>query len=172
MDRSSKYIKMCDCKEIQDGAPKARGDIYYILIHQENGSLGGNYLTTEEHFEYYDCDGFKYGQSCKGGVCWHKESRVTTEYYQDSYGGRRTKKILWLPRQDQLQEMRKEKTIIDLVWDFGLDVFGDNKEMKDVRIFYYDQFTSVEQLWLALVMKENFKKTWNGKKWSKNGQTD
>jgi hypothetical protein len=30
---------------------------------------------------------------------------------------------------------------------------------------YCDQFSSMEQLWLAFVMHEKYKKTWNGEEW-------
>jgi len=68
----------------------------------------------------------------------------------------------WLPRQDQLQE---------ILW--GNNFSLPNAELK---VFYesvhyqnegkyYKKFTSMEQLWLAFVMKEKYNKTWNGKKW-------
>jgi hypothetical protein len=70
---------------------------------------------------------------------------------------------LWLPRQDQLQEMIKDK-------------FRDNDEL--LCEFYDccfggivgDEFKkrnemSLEQLWLAFIMKEKFNKTWDKDKW-------
>ena len=58
-----------------------------------------------------------------------------TSFPGKEYGG-----LVWLPRQDQLQEM----------------VEKDNFSVKA---------TSMEQLWLAFVMKEKYNKQWNGEGW-------
>jgi hypothetical protein len=69
---------------------------------------------------------------------------------------------VWLPRQDQLQEMIGNfpdvlKKLYDEIWtgDHGM-YLGD----------WGAKCTSMEQLWLAFVMKEKFNKTWNGEKWA------
>ncbi len=72
-------------------------------------------------------------------------------------------KLIWLPRQDQLQEMvwgklgdyctNKISSLAWGVWDFYLRA-DDN---------YYPD--SMEQLWLAFVMKELYSKIWDGEKW-------
>ena len=64
---------------------------------------------------------------------------------------------VWLPRQDQLQEMvvKEEEVPNKLSYRFALwTLFSGNK------------FTSMEQLWLAFVMKEKFNKIWGGEKWT------
>jgi len=68
---------------------------------------------------------------------------------------------VWLPRQDQLQEMISK--------DFGNCKWYDVLES---LINYYQSgdfelITSMEQLWLAFVMKEKYQKTWDGKEWRK-----
>jgi len=70
--------------------------------------------------------------------------------------------MVWLPRQDQLQDMiwgdwnleiakaytfTKFYLFVDKVWDIA-GIFG-----------------SLEQLWLAFVMMEKYKKVWNGEDW-------
>ena len=63
----------------------------------------------------------------------------------------------WLPTQSQLQEM---------VWE--IDVFFMMGKLRGFFSFnesYSVQFRTMEQLWLAFVMKEKYKKTWNGKEW-------
>lgn len=70
-----------------------------------------------------------------------------------------------LERQDQLQEMLGE-----CVKSFRLfvDKIGYKNPDYDVLwaiVGYYEEFTSMEQLWLAFVMKEKFNKTWNGSDW-------
>jgi hypothetical protein len=61
---------------------------------------------------------------------------------------------LWLPRQDQLQEMAFDKVTIDCLEGFRL-----------FFIHFQDNFDTMEQLWLAYVMKTKFSKTWNGEEW-------
>lgn len=65
-------------------------------------------------------------------------------YYND------TKKTVWLPTQDRLQEMLEER--------YARAIENQN---------YWMSFTSREQLWLAFVMKEKYGKIWNGEDWVK-----
>ncbi len=75
--------------------------------------------------------------------------------------------FIWLPRQDQLQAMVYTKESeeryacskprwlsiqLNLFWDF-------------CPPNYANLFTSMEQLWLAFVMKEKYNKAWNGEEW-------
>jgi hypothetical protein len=107
MDISSDYIKMCE------GAEE---------IQELSCRVGGFFL------EYPDSDILI---DATGSV-----------YYADGATLQTTKHpkwdaIIWLPRQDQLQEM-----------------------LPDCNIF-----KSMEQLWLARVMSKRFLKIWNGDKW-------
>jgi hypothetical protein len=149
MDLTPEYIKMCTkAVEIQLIKPRQKGDLYYLRIEQ----LSDGIINPEDIFEFYGCNGFGFGSSHKGGVCWHKNEGNTTEYYQDNYGGRRTKKIIWLPRQDQLQEMIK----------------GDFIETCDYITHFSEKFVELktpEKILLKIVMEENFNKTWNGEEW-------
>ena len=84
----------------------------------------------------------------------------------DKVLGRLKVDCLWLPRQDQLQEMIIGRYVrhnwppaASIVWDFSS--FADPSE--DVHRYC----KSMEQLWLAFVMKEKYKKIWNEKKWIK-----
>jgi len=50
------------------------------------------------------------------------------------------------------------------------DLFALNRELcnfsyADGLNFYSEQFTSMEQLWLAFVMKEKYGKVWDRKDW-------
>ena len=69
---------------------------------------------------------------------------------------------IWLPRQDQLQDMIVTlgmssatflQTMANKVWD----------SMQSCD--YYLQFKSMEQLWLGFIMFEKYNKKWNGKDW-------
>jgi len=71
---------------------------------------------------------------------------------------------IWLPTQEQLQGMIPLK-----LEEFG--ALHATKKMIDIinreSTGYYFKFQSMEQLWLAFVMKERFNKTWKGETWIK-----
>jgi hypothetical protein len=78
---------------------------------------------------------------------------------------------IWLPRQDQLQEMIEYLTD----YDFELTSNGTEWFLRYTAILRnldreriegeIEYATSMEQLWLAFVMKEKYQKMWNGKEW-------
>ena len=72
----------------------------------------------------------------------------------------KTIKAVWLPRQDQLQEMVIEKyaTPWDLAIAFSNVLMADNAS-------YFDTFDSMEKLWLAFIMIEKHKKKWKDGEW-------
>jgi len=64
---------------------------------------------------------------------------------------------IFLPRQDQLQEM------IGGSW---MDILGDfNEWSKGVPRDKQPMSKSMEQIWLYFVMKEKYNKYWNGEDW-------
>jgi hypothetical protein len=79
---------------------------------------------------------------------------------------------IWLPRQAQLQEMvdapyqddnperqsiGRHAQLIQLVRD--IDLFSQQINLKSI--------TSMEQLWLAFIMKAKYGKVWNGTDWAR-----
>jgi len=73
---------------------------------------------------------------------------------------------VWLPDQSQLQEMFGYRNAIAL-----LDgIYGLVREYTQEAIEYYEQFSTMEQLWLAFVMKEKYGKLWNGEIWQKENE--
>jgi len=75
--------------------------------------------------------------------------------------------IIWLPRQDQLQEMvfpSKDLGFELKIAELFTWISTENNERRIYRIL-----RSWEQLWLAFVMKEKYSKTWDDKngKWIK-----
>lgn len=88
----------------------------------------------------------------------------------------RLKKMVWLPRQDELQEMvtaqnlcgyrieniKKAPIIDNLLCTFEQFYRKQHWWGKAERL---DKRPTMEQLWLAFVMKEKFNKTWTGKEW-------
>ena len=101
----------------------------------------------------------------------HKNNVMTVEssdLYTKTLGKKDIKKlaIWWLPRQDQLQEMRRfcsdPFSGVDIIFDYVKWLREENHKCLPVVKYNY---TSWEQLWLAFVMQENHNKTWNGKEW-------
>ena len=90
----------------------------------------------------------------------------------DVYWRCRGQGFIWLPRQDQLQAMVIDNTpnpdklgsLLSRFWVF-CSCFYQGK-------LTFEVFTSMEQLWLAFVMKEKYNKTWDGTDWiiKQNGQ--
>ena len=72
----------------------------------------------------------------------------------------KTLKAVWLPKQDQLQEVVIEKyaTPWDLAIAFSNVLMGD-------KASYFDKFDSMEKLWLAFIMREKYKKQWKEGEW-------
>jgi len=86
------------------------------------------------------------------------------QHPKDFVGFDRTKNV-----QDQLQEMVRvfNLKLQEMVRVFNLKdylriVCESETYRKDEYLF---QFKTMEQLWLAFVMKERFGKTWNGEDW-------
>lgn len=74
-------------------------------------------------------------------------------------------KLVWLPRQDQLQEMIGEDiytNIKNAMWsildNFHRYAFSSNAFNEFIPL-------TMEQLWLAFVMKEKYNKAWDGENW-------
>lgn len=140
MDKSETYIKMCEKAEEIQGRRPFKDDYY----------------------------------------CESREGII--EYKNVSYVS--GDKCIWLPRQDQLQEIyiswRNETRLdgyalldnIELGEEFGdwLKSYTEQEPYSwlnkptDIRGWVAP---SMEQLWLAFVMKEKYNKIWNGEDWVK-----
>jgi len=148
MDTSKEYIKMCQkAKEIQKLLDKC---------NYGNQLVFGNTFLLQG----YEVNWLK--QYGNGKKC---EQWVTDYWTSDNptfYG----KNTIWLPRQDQLQEMVKEKDLLNLCDRFDL---GLRENIDGIYSYtdYHKTFKSMEKLWLAFVMKEKYNKTWNGEEWKK-----
>ena len=74
-------------------------------------------------------------------------------------------KTIWLPRQDQLQEMVYNGFLyskLEMFYEFAKDyVIEEAHSIGTIQL----ALTSMEQLWLAFVMKEKYNKVWDGGKW-------
>jgi len=72
---------------------------------------------------------------------------------------------IWLPRQDELQKMMKYLKLnlhleyaVDSVWLLY------NETRQNFRNEYYESFRSMEQLWLAFVMRKKYHQVWDNDK--------
>ncbi len=76
---------------------------------------------------------------------------------------------VWLPRQDQLQEMTGYNRV-ELILRFTVFCYGHKGLLIDPILRpEVLQFTSMEQLWLAFVMLTLYQKHWSGTDWVKEG---
>ena len=152
MDTTETYIKMCEkAEEIQANRP-----LPSIQVVDEK-------LVDNWKMVYFD-EGYLIDN--RGN--WWADTRPDT---------------IWLPRQDQLQEMVLEsehygwlphlcQNFAEFLSPYQLadtlsrrsDHWAALGEMLDVKT-YVLQFTSMEQLWFAFVMKENHNKMWSGEGW-------
>ena len=72
--------------------------------------------------------------------------------------------LVWLPRQDQLQEMIEKPE--DFIGNWPVILTEKMLEwQKEEHYGIYHWGESFEQLWLAFVMKEKYNKVWDGEKW-------
>jgi hypothetical protein len=150
MDCGNDYIKMCHkAKEIQE--------LYYKMDYQ-----------CENFAAYIEIEVFcPYCQNClseydRGAYCSDCGTKTTSRHNYKVVTGRYINdKDIWLPRQDQLQE---------ILGPF-INVF---QEVVVLRQFCYNFFKinkyipkSMEQLWLIFVYHKKFHKKWNGEDWIK-----
>ena len=137
MDTSEQYIKMCEKAEKIQGKWKPQEGDWIV----EKGYRDVPLVLME---------GLRAGFIT--GVGWEDDDPFDHE------------ESIWLPRQDQLQEMvvqypKDEPWVtFTLLRDFVM-------ALPNARSVYTEQFTSWEQLWLAFVMKEKYNKMWNGEGW-------
>lgn len=108
---------------------------------------------------------------------WHQDNIQDADFIKDNLGmvyaadesclAGDIDNYIWLPRQDQLQEMMQPCGYVELIRDFSDFCFRQSYHCSDEgthnpAVAYLD---SMEQLWLAFVMKEKFGKVWNGEDW-------
>ena len=152
MDFTKTYIKMSDHPLIQEQWNPKVGDFCLPKKHKhpkviiKNGTLEGYYLIGKLAVRRSSYDGY-----------WGMSNYKTT---------------LWLPRQDQIQEMfgyYRDSSL--LLYSFFKFCFKDSitilMEGGSPLIFQFPISTSREQIWLAFYMHEKHSLTWDGDKWEK-----
>jgi len=138
MDVSPEYVAMCDCPEIQGHRLEER--------HSDTGKWQeGDFWTTR-----FDVDKGKVFIVYKPNDAWADEPHYLHHPIE----------CIWLPRQDQLQMMYSNgnfglQTLCCFIYDFATSQYGSGFTING----------SMEQLWLAFVMKSLYQKSWNGSGW-------
>ena len=158
------YIKMCDCPEIQE----LRNFDY------KDGFESG------DCFAWYDNNKLICSPVIKSWW-YHIDSPCYVVMGGEARGIDTTEKVIWLPRQEDLQKMLGydfEKLVKKFWKSFARfseyegasffppewahdDTFGVSQSKTWIK------FNSMEQLWLALVMFELHGKVWAGEEWVK-----
>ena len=175
MDTREEFVKMmCENRDI------------LLLWNAE----AGDFVWVKEE-DYWDCNDEKEGcvyvlfecgeeDLCfdSGISCGRSTDYVDTSYTVDL---REVPTAIWLPRQDQLQEMVLEhcKQLYPNYDEDGKVTgynYGILNLLNSFNGFMYDferaedskgRLNSLEQLWLAFLMRVKFEKSWNGKEWVK-----
>ena len=125
MDTSEQYIKMCEkAGEIQG------------LWNPQNGDFCWHPNEGEEAFG-----------------CWEFPAELSIVTISEENPQDWWLNWLWLPRQDQLQEM------------MSVDPKGLVSRLMNITAALDEDFVSMEQVWLALVMKERYNKVWSEGEW-------
>lgn len=153
MDTSKEYLKMCELAiEIQKAKNFERPySIFWIYYEDKECGKCGKVIDTN------------YCSDC-GGVSQDSEKGYFATTGSLTMNDRACKNV-WLPCQDQLQDL----FIKDVKCSKGKSaVFRCVFDLTDFynRFFkYYNQFTSMEQLWLAYIMLSKYDKVWEKEKW-------
>ena len=150
------FIKMCEQgKEIQKGWKPKIGDYIYL---KKNGDTS---IRENQIYLITDIVGVKisYINTFTGIDSWCYENRL--KYY-----------FIYLPTQEQLQEMVNWKNIIkksscNQTWKKDFQVGVILIELTDFYKFAINRQDNLNELWLAFVMHEKYDKTWTGEKWVK-----
>jgi len=143
MDTSEKYIKMCEKgKEIQKHIP-GKWDIYCIDF------------TKSEWLNVRQIEMTYWNSDFDGNDIWE-----IPFFELDRTWDKRDKGIekIWLPRQDQLQEMVLDTSCVENL--LSCFYWWMHKDMA----FTLLEFDSLEQWWLAFVMHEKYGKIWDDKR--------
>ena len=142
------FKNMCEkAEEIQKNWDRLPGDwVYNRLL--EKIIIFNRQTSLPEYSIAYTTDG---------------ETQIMTQEEWDK------NKNVWLPRQDQLQEMAWDKEIgEDNIDHLLMQFYTEIHKIPDFDWHYWDRFRTMEQKWLAFVMKSRYNKVWNEKEWVKN----
>lgn len=164
MDLSESYISMCNkAKEIQDKWDVQDGD--YFQYFDEGGKSFTDITVVHPHGGCFGTEYRKesgYGDNVYGESFWGFDGG----YEWDDELVCLKKDAVFLPRQDQLQEMSGVSWIVfdALCIKEGRKIAGERGCLVGDNISPY---CTKEVTGVCVVMAEKYNKTWNGKDWVK-----
>lgn len=180
MDTSEDFIKMCrKAEEIQAKWEPNIGD--YHIWNDAVSIIGLSNFEGYTHVEARDkkiWGGGDYARFIVGEykewvlMCFDicevpglkKTISESIEYFKDAY--RDYAHCLWLPRQDQLQDMITiDRTNLNKKYPNHVFLFDYFFGWWDSEYEYTQSFKSAEQSWLAYVMEYEYSKQWDGTDW-------
>ena len=152
MDTSKEYILMCEkAWEIQKAWKPEMGD--WVRVQDDPKSEWRPPKKDSYTYVLYKVIGEQDPTFINLQITsikeWIKEGRDYCSGYP-----------IWLPRQDQLQNM------IDWT-SYSYPISAMVFQLEEFYRTLKELPNSMEQLWLAFVMKEKHNKTWDGKEWVK-----
>jgi len=140
MDTSPKYIKMC--KKAIEMQKQWEPDVADFVM--------GEYESTITIWQ--TVQGISHGSlkplfTNAGKLAWYLKSEM-----------------IWLPRQDQLQEIVGGHPT-SFLSKLGKFMYREHDASNPNNLEIWNKFNSMEQLWLAFVMKKKYNKEWKGNDW-------
>ena len=155
MDFSKEYILMCEKAEEIQKIAKGHTD-------KGVGIESNNFYAHKDGYEI-DMTNYVYNCTIEGyalrGETKDEQFGCAVDKREKIY---EANEIVWLPSQDQLQEIISTKQFFENLDHQAIQFnnfcawFEESKNR---------QFFSFEQLWLAFVMKEKFQKVWQNNEW-------
>ena len=149
MDATNRYAMMCQqAEEIQHLWSPKQCD---FIINHEDLEEGLSFCRSAE--------------SIVQVVNMYYEEKDSEQYQQECEDLK--EQALWLPRQDQLQKIVEPDnarlySLTSKVMERQYHDYSKNASVAASELFY-----SLEQLWLAYIMKEKFHKVWSEEDWVK-----
>jgi len=130
--------------------------------------------TSEQYIKMCDCPEIQEGWKPTDGdfLSCHGEIYVRMDSDFITCDAHKNEGCHWLPRQDQLQEMILRTEFYKDIPLSAPDQIGTfTKLVTSTEYYYYSDFITQEQLWLAFVMKEKFNKVLSGSEWIGDNET-
>lgn len=157
MDTSEDYIKMCEkAEEIQRHFSDVDNRIEKAIPYHQYSGQG----YTSKLYAY----GYEWEVAEHTSIAWGED------YPSEEVD------VVWLPQQDQLQEMLQTTHLINPfnLIGFLYNILNEDKTCPEEvpceecikESLYWCSFKTMEQLWLAFVMKEKYDKEWSEDKWT------
>ena len=151
-DTSDKYIKMCTTAIDLQNTKRDNKQPIGIWSDDEFSPIS---RTCHTHYMLLD--------ECSLIYCPHRNEHYTAKSRDHAYAD-----DIWLPRQDDIQELLMEvfpeSSEAWQRWDM-LEEFHEFIDFKDCEMDDIDSTGTFEQWWLHFYMKKVHNKVWYGKEW-------